>query len=256
MPWGLLQIPFLLPTFVLVMARISGLMLTAPMFSSAAVPARIRAFFVLTLAACVFPLAGAGAPTSLTLAHVVVGVAGEIMIGAVIGLAFGLIFTGAAVAGQLVGQQAGLRAGNTLSGVFDGSTTAIGDLYFFFSLMVFFTIGGHHVLIVSLLDTYQTTPIMTFALTPAVFGMLNDLVAGAFAFGLRMAAPVVIAMFLTELTLGFMARTMPQINILSVGFLIRVLIGLWFTAAGIGAVNAIFAETFWDAVDRVGAAFL
>jgi flagellar biosynthetic protein FliR len=251
MPWDAARMLMLLPTLALILARIGGMVMVAPMLSSQVVPVRVRAYFAVAVGLCAFPLVSRQAPAVLGLADVVTGLAGEMMIGLVIGLAFGLVFTGADLAGQLVGQQIGLRAGDVLNPVFDSNSTAVGDLYFFFTLMIFFLIGGHHALMTALLETYRTTPLLSFTMSDEISEVLNELILGAFSFGVRLAAPVLITMFITELTMGFIARTMPQINILSIGFGVRVLVGLWITAAAIGAINALFAETFWDWAGRI-----
>ena len=251
----LLNLPMLLPAFVMVVARLSGITVTAPFFASPVVPGRIRALFVLALSAMVFPMVQASLPGQLTMGQVLVGLAGELMIGLAIGLGFSLIFSGASIAARLVGQQAGLARTALFDPVFQESSTAIGEIYFFFTMLVFFGIGGHHALVLCLLDTFQTTPLMTFTVTPSIVAMLNDLVAAAFAFGVRMAAPVLIAIFLASIALQFINRTMQQLNILSVGFAIRVLVGIWIIAMGVGAVNQLFAQSFWDFADAVSNAF-
>lgn len=251
----LLNLPLLLPAFMMVVARLAGIAVTAPFFGSPVVPGRTKVLFVVALSAMVFPLVRASLPARLTLGQAVVGLAGELMIGLIIGLGFSLIFSGAAIAARLVGQQAGLARTALFDPVFQESSTAIGEIYFFFTLLVFFAIGGHHALLLCLLNTFQTTPLMSFTLTSSMVGMLNDLVVAAFAFGLRMAAPVLIAIFLASMTIQFVSRTIPQLHILSVGFAIRVLVGIWIIAASIGAVNQVFSQSFWDFADAVDNAF-
>jgi flagellar biosynthetic protein FliR len=247
----LLRLPMILPSFAIVVTRITGIVLSAPFFGSPVVPGQVRGFFVVAASAMIFPMVRQTVPPTLSLGQVVVGLAGELSIGLVIGLGFALVFAGASIAARLVGQQAGLARTALFDPVFQESSTAIGEIYFFFTLLVFFAIGGHHALVICLLDTFRTAPPMTFTVTPSIVDLLNDLVTAAFSFGLRMAAPVLIATFLASMSLQFINRTMQQLNILSVGFAIRVLVGIWIIAAGIGSVAQMFAQSFWDFADRI-----
>ncbi len=251
MPWDLFHLPLLLPAFVLVAGRVAGIMITAPFFSSPAIPRQAKVLLVLAVATMVFPLSGAAVPIALPLGRVVVGLVGEMAIGLVIGLGFSLIFSGVAIAARLIGQQVGIGAAALFDPVFESDSTAIGELYFFFTLVVFFSIGGHHVTLTALLDTFRTTPLLTFEVTPSVVGALNDLFANAFSFGIRLAGPILVAMFLASLTMGFISRTMPQLNILSVGFGVRVIVGIWMVAASIVTVRHVFAGEFWKFADIV-----
>lgn len=240
-----MKTPLIFPAFMLVIARVSGIMIAAPFFGSPTIPRQAKAMLVLAMSAMLFPLASASFPLVLPLGRVLLGIVGELTIGLVIGLGYSLVFSGAAIAAKLVGQQAGLAAGALFNPVFESDSTAIGEIYFFFTLIVFFSIGGHHTLLIALLNTFETTPLMTFQLTPTIMAALNDLVAAAFSFGLRLSGPVVVALFLASLTMGFVSRTMPQLNILSVGFGIRVMVGIWMVAASIAMVNQVFSTEFW-----------
>ncbi|RME37063.1 MAG: hypothetical protein D6788_10285, partial [Planctomycetota bacterium] len=88
-----------LPVFALVLFRLSGLVLTAPVLSSALIPGRVRAALAVALAAMIFPLVRSQAPAEATLGTVIVGGAGELMIGAIIGLTLSMVLTTAEVAG-------------------------------------------------------------------------------------------------------------------------------------------------------------
>ena len=94
MPWSLTNVYLLLPGFALVLFRIAGLMLVAPLFGSDAIPVRLKVALALTIAAVVFPLVGPSLPAEITLGTALVGVVGEMSIGLVIGLGVSLIVLG------------------------------------------------------------------------------------------------------------------------------------------------------------------
>ena len=108
MPWELLQLPLLLPAFVLVFFRTGAMLFAAPIFSSLAIPVRVRIAMALTLAFLTFPLVLPEVPAGLSLAQALGAVAGELLIGLILGFGMGLIFFGLEVAGSMIEREAGM----------------------------------------------------------------------------------------------------------------------------------------------------
>ena len=155
MPWSLLNLHLLLPGFVLVLCRVAGLMVTAPMFGSNAIPRRLKAALALTVAATVFPLVAPEVPADITLRTAVVGVAGEMLIGLVIGLSMSLVMLGVQLAGMMIGQQAGIALASVMDPSQETPTTVVGQVYMISTMLVFLAIGGHRMLMAALLDTFE-----------------------------------------------------------------------------------------------------
>ena len=103
MPWLLTDILSSLPVFALVLFRLAGLFLTAPIYRSTMIPMRIRAALAAVIAVLVFPLVRADIPADVTLVMAVVGGVGEMMIGATIGLGIAILALGAELAGMMIG---------------------------------------------------------------------------------------------------------------------------------------------------------
>ena len=97
MPLLPFDILLMLPAFALVLTRVSGLMIAAPVFGSSVIPARIRVAMVVALSVMTFPLAASHIPTEITLSAALVGGVGELMIGTIIGLSLSLLLMGAEV---------------------------------------------------------------------------------------------------------------------------------------------------------------
>ena len=102
-PLTLLKLHLLLPGFALVLFRVMGLMVTAPLFGSSAIPARFKVAMAMTIAAVLFPMVGPTLPADITLNTALVGVFGEMMIGLVIGLAMTLALNGVQLTGMMIG---------------------------------------------------------------------------------------------------------------------------------------------------------
>ena len=131
------NITLLLPSFLIVLFRIGGLTLAAPLLSGSGIPARVKVAFSFVLSLMVFPMVFPMIPMKLPLHVVVAAVFGELMIGFILGLSIGLIFLGARLTGMMVGQQAGLSLGRVANPLLDEQTTILGQIYYLVFMMIF-----------------------------------------------------------------------------------------------------------------------
>jgi flagellar biosynthetic protein FliR len=255
MPWPLLDILPALPVFALVLFRISGLMLTAPLYHSVLFPVQIRVALTLVVAVVIFPLVKTHVPAQTSLSMALVGGVGEMMIGAIIGLALSILLTGAEVAGLMIGRQAGIALADVYDPMFGEQESVVGQIYTICFTLLFLLIGGHRATIVALLDTYAVIPPLSFQFEERFVLLLVETLAAAFVLGIRLAGPVLIALFLMGMALEFLSRTMPQLNILTVGFTLRLLATLATGGVALCACDDLLLEAVWACVDSVRATF-
>lgn len=249
------RLPLALPLFALVLVRVSGLMLTAPLFGSQVIPIRIRAAMALSIAIVLFPMLAPRLPAQVTLMSAVSGLTSELLVGLIMGLGLALLFVGIELTGMVVGQQAGLSLGQVFDPSTGTSSTSIGRVVFIVAMLVFLASGGHRELLRAVLDTYGVIPVLSFRYDESMLGLIVDLLHGAFLVALRLAGPVLITLILSSLVMGFLSRTIPQFNILSVGFIIRVLAALLAIALTIGASQGVLTDAVAVFVDQIREAF-
>lgn len=255
MPFGLLDILLALPAYALVLFRLSGLMVTAPLYGSAAIPVRIRAAFIIVLAAMMLPALGRQTPAELTVAGALAGGVGEFLVGAAIGLSLSIVMMVAQVAGTLIGQQGGFALSEVINPLQDNESTVLDQIYTVVLMLVFLGAGGDRASLAALLDTYQAVPMLSYQAGGPPLLLLVEMLSASFVVGIRVAGPVVIALFLTEAALGLVSRTVPQLNILSVGFTIRTFMVLFVAALTLPACEGVLLEAVWDGLDMIRAAF-
>jgi flagellar biosynthetic protein FliR len=234
--------------FTLVLTRTSGLVIAAPLFA-AQVPVTVRAGLAFALALLVMPgqwLAAAPCPGGVPAYAVVLG--GELVIGLVLGMGISILLGGMQMAGELMGRIGGL----TLADVFDPATSTdvplFSQLLGLLSTAVFLVIGGHRILLGGLLDTFRAIPpggslnaLLGAAgagpgngLLMSLVEMLLVLTTQSFHLAIRAAAPVVTAVLLATLVLGLISRTLPQLNVMVVGFGLNTMVtfGVFFLSLG------------------------
>jgi len=104
-------------------------------------------------------------------------------------------------------------------------------------VVIFLGIGGHRMLVASVLKTFQVVPLAGFAPGQAMLDMAVSLLGASFVLALKVAAPVLVALLGATAAMAMIQRTVPQCNLLSVGFPVRVLLGLLVLALSLGAVG-------------------
>lgn len=244
-----------LPAFALVLTRVSGLMITAPIFGSSMIPARIRIAMIVAMAVVTFPLVAGRIPADLTLSSALTGVVGELLIGTTIGLSLSLLLLGAEVGGMMVGRQAGIALANVYNPASDSQVSITGQVYTIAFTVVFLIAGGHRAAVAALLDTFEMIPVLSFQMNESVVLLLVEMLGAAFILGIRLAGPVLIALFMVGTTLAFLSRTMPQLNILTVGFAIRAITALAVAALAMGATGDLLLDSIWEGVERIRLSF-
>jgi len=249
----ILTLPLLVPGYLLVLFRVAGLVMAAPLFGSNAIPTHLRVLFAAAIALMVFPAVLPMVPADLTIPAVLAGVVSEIMIGLVMGVAIHAVFAGAELAGVLVGQQGGLSLGQTYNPAMDESTTALGQLYFIVLFLIFVLAGGHRAVIGGLLDSFRAIPLLSFGVDESHIGLIAELLQSACTMALRLAGPCLIAMFMTTIALGFLSKTMPQLNVLSVGFMVRIVVLFVVGGLALSGSQGVFDDGCYDALVEIRA---
>lgn len=235
-----------LPLVAMVLARIGGFVAFVPFFSSGVIPIKARVLFALTVTLLVVPFVGPTVTIPNRLGLLAPAVMSELMIGLVFGFALVTVFAGLQLGGRMIGQQMGLALARVFDPLLNEDNSVLSQLYFWLAMIIFLAIGGHHALLGAIIKSFATVPAGTFMITPEVLAVLCDVIQTAFVLALKVSAPVIVTIFLATLALGFVARTVPQLNILSIGFPLRVLMGFVLTIVCLAAAIDIFMTTFND----------
>lgn len=247
MPFELFDPLMSLPRFALIASRIGGMVMFIPGLASAAVPANIRVLFVLALALLLTPVVSLPADAPDTVLELLLALAMEFLLGALLGLVAIACFIGLQMGALLVAQEAGLAYGQIVDPTSEEQESVLGVLYVQIGFAIFLVVGGHRALVQAALDSLRTLPLMhvNLSLDAAVNVLAQALLVGA-EVGLRVAGPALLTMLLVNVALGFVSRTMPQLNILAVGFSIKSLVAFVILAVSLPAA----AGAFIDALER------
>jgi flagellar biosynthesis protein FliR len=243
--------PLLIPLrpvliFVVVLARVGGMVTFAPFWSHQATNARIRAVIAIVLALAITPVVMPKLPTPPSnLVGLAVVVIGELIIGFVLGFVGRLVFSALDMAAHIIGAQMGLSLAATIDPATRAHTTALGTIAQMLGLMFLLAADGHHWLLFATVRSFAGTAPGTFQISATLVDLVIRLSADALAVGVALAAPAIVLLFAVEFMLALVGKAAPQIQVMVLGFPIKIAAGLWLIGASLyfmpGAIRTTLA---------------
>ncbi len=214
-------------TFLLLFARITSLIVLAPLFGHQTVPLQLKVGLGIFLAFVMFPISqNADVITNLQLFPLVILILQEVIVGLIIGFATGLIFAAVRYAGDLIGFDLGFSFANVFNANENQNFPLIGEFLYLFMMLIFLAINGHHFVIQALQLSYQAVPLGSYVISTAVQFKMIEMVGLVFVIAVKIAAPVIVAGFLVNIVLGILSRMMPQLHIFSLSFPLKIGVGI------------------------------
>lgn len=243
--------------FWLVFARVSGFAFTVPVLSSKSVPVVVRVGTGLLVALALLPLVRVpvtGIPEGLF--EYFAAFAADLALGLALGFLVGLAISVAQVAGQILDAEMGLNMMNTVDPVFGQPLPLLGNFFQLLAALLFLVINGHHTVLAVLAESFQLIPLGAGSIPTEAAGFGLQQFSWMFMAAVRIAAPVLGALFLSTVALSFMARTAPQLNIFMLGVPAKIGVGLFVLAITMPVVVAslwgVFPEVFNKAATFLG----
>ena len=223
--------PQYLSAGVLIMIRLSSLMLFAPVFSSPAIPPRIKAGFVLAMTVMLAPLLAAlpGARISLDMSAVL----GELGVGLIFGLTLNLLNEALLFAGSLLGIEFSFSLVNLIDPNSMIETPVLGQLLGWLGVLVLIGAGLDRTLLAAVVHSFVLAPIGHASVGYRSGVALSTMAAGIFSCGLQLAAPVIGAAITVEVAIALISRLAPQLPAMVVGIPLKTLISYAVLTAGL-----------------------
>jgi len=146
--------------------------------------------------------------------------------GVALGFAVLLLFVGIQFAGQLVGLQMGFGIVNVIDPQSSNQVSIIGQYLNILAVLILLTTNGHHMILKGLVSSFDVVPLGGVELKASVAAKMIVLTSQAFIVAVKIAAPILLSLFLVSVALGILARTVPQMNVFIVGFPVQIAVGL------------------------------
>jgi len=215
--------------FLLVLTRVSGIFLLAPFFGSLNIPVYIRAGTAFAIAMVLFPVIDQqGIPQiPQSVVGYMLAVIVELIVGWLIGFVAYVTFAAIHMAGKLLDMQVGFAVVNVVDPTSGQQIPLLGSFLYNLGIIIFLVTNGHHMVISGLFESFQMIPVLGATFDLSISDLMVDMTGGIFVTGMKIALPVLFAILLTDVGLGVLARTMPQMNIFVVGIPAKIVIGLF-----------------------------
>lgn len=215
--------------FIFIFIRITALLVMIPVIGERTVPLRVKGGLAILISLLVSPavqmdLSSLQAGNEIII--LTIAMAGEAMIGIVIGLATKIIFAGVQYAGEMIGIQIGFSIVNVIDPVSSSQISIISEFQYLIALLVYLAIDAHHTLIFAIVDSYRVVKPFSYHFSGPLTEHILMLSKELFVMAVKISAPIMAVLLFTNMALGVIARTVPQINVFIVGFPVQIAVGL------------------------------
>ncbi|NLO97988.1 MAG: flagellar biosynthetic protein FliR [Peptococcaceae bacterium] len=232
-----------LSLFLLIFSRWAGMVMIAPVFGARGVPGMVKLGLAVSMAIVVFPLLTATAPAiPQELFPFVALLIKEILVGLVIGFVINLITAVMQGAGQLMDFQIGFLMANTIDPIHGMQSPMTGNFLLIITTMLLLATNAHHYIIAALVKSYEYLPLNP-STVPYSVAFFIDITAKVIALSLQIAMPIYGAILLAEIGVGLLSKAVPQLNMFSVLFAVKIIFGL--------GLLLVMIPFFGDTVTRV-----
>jgi flagellar biosynthesis protein FliR len=214
--------------FLLILARIAGLFIDAPLFSAKSIPSMVKVCMAIWLATIMwFVVPVRLLPDSMI--TFILALMVEVLIGYIIGFVASIVLQAAQAAGDILDMQMGLSVANVLSPTTGTASSITGTFMYMIALLVFLIVNGHHLVLSAIYQSFVAIPVITFIdLTkPDLLFQILNLLTWFWITTIQLCAPMLLLIFLSDFSFGIVSRVAPQVNVFQLGFQVKPSLGLF-----------------------------
>lgn len=225
-------------SFFLTLIRVSLIVFLLPFFGAGTIPNMVKGAFCLVLSLALWPrLSFPGSMLPLDAMGLVVMLLGELVLGLVLNIIIQFLFSAVMMGGHLVGFSMGFSMMNVLDPMSGTSDSVTAQLMYQCTLLIFLSLNGHLYLLTGLADSFKLVPPGGLFVNPALAASVLKFSGEIFILAIKIAAPVLASLFLVDLALALVSRAAPQMNVIQIGFPIKIGVGFLFMTMTLTALS-------------------
>lgn len=216
--------------FFMVVIRVGSILFFLPVWDSRLVPVQIKVYSILVISLALTPVvSGTLPPFPDNWIAAVVLVLRELLLGLSLGLVVRYVFSGVQMAGALIGVQMGFGMVTLIDPQSGIPTSMMSDVLMLVATVLFLAVDGHHLLLWVLAQSFGEVPVGGPAMMPgSLYSFLVPLGSLMFQLAVKLVAPIILVLFLTQVAMGLVARTVPQVQVMILAFPLTIALGLVF----------------------------
>lgn len=209
--------------------RISIVLYLLPFFGGRSIPTTVKAALLLVLTFALWPqLSFPGSLMPASPWELLVLVLGEILLGLILGFAVNVLIAAVQTGGHIIGFQMGFAMVNVVDPITGTSEAVTAHFLYMCTMLTFLTLNGHLYLLQALGQSFDYIPPGGLLLTPDLVTQIFDFSRLIFILAVKIAAPVMGAVFMVDLAMALISRAAPQMHILVVGLPVKIAVGFFF----------------------------
>lgn len=212
--------------FLLIFIRMAGLFVIAPIFSRANIPTYLKIGFSFMLALILVNTISNQNIVINNIYEFAALVIREFVVGITLGYVSYTIFNAIYIAGELIDMQIGFGVVNVIDPISNIQVSITSTFYFILCMLVFILCNGHHILIRALFSSYEYVPLGQAVFGSGLQSRILEIFGGIFLIAFKIAAPMLTAILITDVALGVISKTVPQLNVFVVGMPLKIILGL------------------------------
>ncbi|MFC5429100.1 flagellar biosynthetic protein FliR [Paraburkholderia denitrificans] len=241
-----------LTAFLWPFTRILALIAVAPLLGQRVVQTRVKIGLAGFITLIVAPTLGAMPHVTVFSAEGVWIIVNQFLIGIALGFTMQVVFAAVTAAGDIMGLGMGLGFATFFDPQTSANTSALSSLLNMFAMLTFLILDGHLQMLAALVASFESVPISANILGAPGWRILANWGSVVFASGLLLALPVVVALLITNLSLGILNRAAPQIGIFQIGFALTMMTGMLLIVMMVPNMIPFFARLFDSGIDEMG----
>ncbi len=237
--------------FLCVLSRLGPIMAMMPPVQGTLVPNRVKVMLALMISAAITPMvASQGSDLPAHLTDAIIALVKELLLGLMFGASVMIVITCLQIGSQIIGSLSSMELATSADPSTQETVSVVSQMMSLLAMALFVVLGGHRIMIGACLDSFAHYPAGNVLAQRDWLMHVHELVGHSLTIGIRASAPAAIALLLANFVTALIARTLPQLNILLVGFNINVTVMLLVLGLTLSSSGWVFQNELIDWVDR------
>lgn len=239
--------------FAFLFLRVGAILMMIPVIGERTVPLSVKGGLTILISLLLLPnipiqLPDLHSESEARIFWVVMAMCSEVLIGIVIGFAAKIVFAGIQFAGEMIGIQIGFSIVSVIDPISSAQVSIISEFQYLVALLIYLAVDAHHTFIMAISDSYQFISPFAYHFSGTLAQYIVIFSKELFVLAIKISAPIMAVLFFTNVALGIVARTVPQINVFIVGFPLQIAVGLIF----LSLMSPFFVKLVQGTLSRLG----
>jgi len=218
----------------LVFLRAVAFVVAWPIFGVGQVPVSLKVLFAIVLTMTLFPVVHFAQPHLIQISSLLVlQVIREVVVGLFLGYLLRAFFYTISVGGEIIGITSGLSSAQLFNPQMGSQTNVLEQLHLMMATLFLLAMNGHHLFLQGFAQSFDLIPVGALGLKHEGFSAMALIARDVFVMGVKMASPLIVAVFITNLTMGLLGRAVPQLNVMMTGFQVTICVAFVVLFIGI-----------------------